>query len=260
MTTKPTIILTHDVDSIRRPILHVLKRRKRFKLMDIVKHVLRIDNLYDNIIRIVDFEDSYNLRSTFFIPVMLFSAEEIIDTVKSLVNRGFEVALHSVIENIQMRALLRMQVEIFRSLFRVEPKGVRTHYLKINTSILREYVRLGFLYDSSFRIEELGTSNPQRFKLDNGEIIELPIAVMDTDMFGRFHMSERTAFKYILSKLREISSRNSRIFVVLFHQESYRMKGGRIYRKLVEYLYEKDYNFSNCMEYIKSLTKVKAST
>ena len=42
------ICLTHDADSVRRPSLHVLKRRSRFASLDILRHVLRIDNLYNN--------------------------------------------------------------------------------------------------------------------------------------------------------------------------------------------------------------------
>ena len=38
------VILTHEVDSIRKPLRHTLKVRKRFSIRDIIKHVIGLKN------------------------------------------------------------------------------------------------------------------------------------------------------------------------------------------------------------------------
>ena len=44
------VILTHDVDSIKKPLRHILKVRKRFSIRDIIKHVIGLKNLYNNML------------------------------------------------------------------------------------------------------------------------------------------------------------------------------------------------------------------
>ena len=46
-------------------------------------------------------------------------------------------------------------------------------------------------------------------------------------------------------------------FVVLFHQEAYRMKGGRLYKKFVEYISSQDYETQLCIDAAKSIKERK---
>jgi len=231
------IILTHDVDSIRKPFKHIWQRRRRFRIWDLLLTATGIKNLYNNIEEIVRLEDAYNFRSVFFIPVFLFNVEEIIDILRSIRKNKWEVQLHYVYEPNQYLGLFRMQKEFFeKEIGRVE--GVRVHKLIINDAILDMFQKEGIKYDTTFRVETTGTYDP--FLVRKG-LLEIPIAVMDADLFGRLRLSEQQALKYILWKIRQAEQKGAKYFTILFHQESFMMKGGRIYREILKHISSKGY-------------------
>ena len=237
------VVLTHDVDSVRKPLSHVLKVRARFRLRDLIMHLLGLTNLYDNIPLILELEEEVGVRSTFFIPVFLFPLELIEDELRELTRRGWEVGLHAVIERVQPLGLLRMQLEMLEEFVGSRPRGVRSHFLIADQRTLDFYAKLGFAYDSSLRVEEAARWDP--YEVRPG-LIELPIAVMDADLFGRFRLSEERAWRYILRKLERARQEGARTFVLLFHQESFRMRGGRLYRRLLWWLHEREFDMCTC--------------
>jgi len=225
--------LSHDADSIRRSFKHVWKVRHRFTLKQIVSHALGIRNLYNNFVELMELEEKHGVRSTFFIPVVFFSLDELEDVLKELVKGGWEIGLHYVAEPIQRRALLRLEKTMLEEKIEHTVNGVRTHNLAVNKELLRLYAEEGFIYDSSYRMEEVGQSTPFMISSEVS-LTEVPIGVMDTDLFGRLHLSENKALRYVLHKLRTCKEAGEKAFTLLFHQESYSMKGGRIYSKILE--------------------------
>ena len=225
--------LSHDVDSVRKPFRHVWRVRDRFTVKQLLLHALGVKNLYDNFVDLMELEESQGVRSTFFIPVVLFNLDDVEDHLKRLVEGGWEVGLHFVVEGGQLRGLLRIERERLASLLNASIEGVRTHNLAVTRELLRLYDEEGFAYDSSLRMEEESRSTP--FKPSFTErLVEVPIGVMDADLFGRLRLSEDKAFKYVVEKLNEAKHRGERAFTLLFHQESFSMKGGRVYAKLLE--------------------------
>lgn len=227
--------LSHDVDSIRRGFKHVWRVRDRFGLRDLLAHLLGFKNLYDNLADLMEVEERLGVRSTFFIPVVLFRLDEVVDVLRELVKGGWEVGLHFVAEPYQRRGLVKMEREFLESLLGVVVRGVRTHNLAVDEGLMSVYAGLGFLYDSSYRMEEVGRSTPF---LHSCGLVEVPIGVMDADLFGRLRLSEEAAFRYVEGKVKAAMDRGEAAFTLLFHQESFRMRGGRIYGRLVERLLE----------------------
>lgn len=238
-------IVTHDVDSVKKPIKHVLKVRRRFKISDLVKHILHLTNLYNNIELVMDFEDQVGVRSTFFFPVLLFPLEEVLDEIFLLIKEGWEVGLHAVVERNQEDGIIKMQFDLLREFLKVSLKGVRSHYLIVNNKILQLYASLGFTYDSSIRVESLGRWDPTPLSCG---IIEIPIGVMDADLFGRLHLSEEKAWRYIMWKVQKAVNEGARAITFLFHQESFRMRGGRLYSRLLWWLHEKEFDIIKCID------------
>jgi peptidoglycan/xylan/chitin deacetylase (PgdA/CDA1 family) len=236
------IVLTHDVDSIRKPLRHVLSVRKRFEKRDLALHLLGFKNLYNNIDELVSLEDKYGVRSTFFIPVDLFPISEIADTVRSVKAKGWEIALHFVTEGNQEEGFLFMKKEFLESLFG-QVFGVRTHNLVINEALLSIFEKSGFKYDSSLRAETAKTYKP--FKIRKN-LVEIPIGVMDADLFGRLKMGEEEARKYILTRMEK--ARVEGFFTVLFHQESFKMRGGRLYKEILRHIMDKGYKTACCID------------
>ena len=246
------VCLTHDVDSITRPLLHVLRRGGRFAPLDLLKHLAGLDNLYDNIRLIMDFEDDLDIRSTWFFPPFLLPLERVEDYVKDLVKGGWEVGLHAVAGGAQSSGLLKMQVEYMRDFLDLPLRGVRFHGLIYSRELLSQLASMGFIYDSSARVEEVGY---RPFRVAPG-MVELPLYVMDADLFGRLKLSEDRAWRYILWKLGRVEEVGVEVVVVLFHQESFRMKGGRLYSRLAEWVLEKGWSALTCVEAVRRLGEV----
>jgi len=244
------IILTHDVDSVRRPLRHVLQRRSRFKLKDLLKHLLGLDNLYNNILRVVEFEESLGVKSTFFVPVQLFPLEEVESDLRDIARRGWEIELHYVFEPIQPESLFRLQREYLEEALNIKVRGVRVHNLQISDKLLDLFSEEGLIYDSSLRCEQVRRLTPFRIR---EKLIEIPIGVMDADLFGRLHMSERRAYRYVMQKIEKAIAAGEKVFTLLFHQESFRMIGGRIYRDILEELHKREYIMCTCLEALKML-------
>jgi len=242
------IILTHDIDSISKPILHVLKRRRRFTFKDVFMRILGLKSLYNNLSELEKLEDKYDYRSTIFVPITLFPLSEISEQLSMMVENGWEIGLHFVVERYQLRSLLTMEKNRLKELFG-ETRGVRTHMLAVSDALLREYWKAGFKYDSSIRVEENGLYETYTL---HGDLIEIPIGIMDADLFGRLNLNEKEAWNYITRKIEDAERNGAKIFTVLFHQESLRMKGGRLYKKLLNYLSEKSYKVSRCMDVLRS--------
>ncbi len=253
---KVLIVLTHDVDSVRRPLRHVLQRRSRFKFSDLLKHVLGLDNLYNNILRVVEFEESLGVKSTFFIPVQLFPLEEIESDLRDLLKKGWEIELHYVFEHVQPEALFRMQRKYLEDTLNMKIKGVRVHNLQISDKLLDLFDKEGLIYDSSIRFEQVEKLSP--FKIRK-KLIEIPIGVMDADLFGRLHMSEQRAYRYVTRKIEEATIHGERVFTLLFHQESFRMVGGRIYRNILEELHKREYTMCTCLDALKVLNLMSSN-
>ena len=243
------IILTHDIDSIKKPFKHIWQRRERFTLKDLTLAALGIKNLYNNIEEIVALEDKYGFRSTFFVPVFLFNLNEIIDTLKKIQRDGWEVQLHYVHEPVQHQGLFKMQ-KIFFEQYLGKVKGVRSHMLIINKNILEIFRSEGIIYDSSYRSETLGTFDPI---LINENLVEIPIGLMDADIFGRLKLGEKQAWKYILWKIKRAEENGVKYFTIIFHQESYKMKGGRLYKKAVKYFAEKGFKVERSIDSVNNL-------
>ncbi len=239
------IILTHDADSIEKPIDHILARRNRFIDADVKAAEKGTLNLYNNIEEIVRVEASLGFQSTFFIPTFLFNLYSILDTIKTIQREGSEIQLHYVHEDHpQYDGLFEMQKGFFRDHIG-SVTGVRVHGLWITEPLLKLFQNNELRYDSSYRSETVGRVEPYRIKQD---FVEIPIAIMDADLFGRFQFTENEAWKFILNKIDLAKAQQRQYFTLLFHQESYRMKGGRLYPKLLKHLTDEGYECVRCCD------------
>ncbi len=239
------IILTHDADSIDKPMEHILARQERFTPKDLKAAEKGTLNLYNNIEDIVQLEAELGFRSTFFIPTFLFNLYSIVDTLKTIQREGTELQLHYVHEDHpQYKGLFDIQKSFFNEVIG-DVRGVRCHNLWVTPPLLDLFKEEWVFYDSSYRSETVERMNP--YSLDNG-LVEIPIGIMDTDLFGRLHLTENEAWKFILKDLATAQDHRVEYYTLLFHQESFRMKGGRLYSKLLKHLAKEGYECIRCCD------------
>ena len=233
------IFLSHDVDWRRQgpPIEHVLARKDRFDPEIFEK--TEPENLYRNIPEYIELEEKYGIRSTFFFRTLYENGnvEDYEDDIQTLQKGNWEVALHTDPKSVDSIEKIKQEKEKLESLTKKPIIGNRVHFLNYNSDLPLKLKQLGFLYDSSLRHskdrideKEMGYS-----KIDG--LIEFPVTLMDAYLFTHMKIEEKkivSEFQKALDVGRNLSEEN--IISVIWHDNVLKMKGGRVYKEILEFL------------------------
>ena len=233
------IFLSHDVDWRRQgpPIEHVLARRDRFDPEIFEK--TKLESLYRNIPEYIELEEKYGIRSTFFFRTLYENGnvEDYEDDIQTLQKGNWEVALHTDPKSVDSIEKIKQEKEKLESLTKKPIIGNRVDFLNYNSDLPLKLKQLGFLYDSSLRHskdrideKEMGYS-----KIDG--LIEFPVTLMDAYLFTHMKIEEKkivSEFQKALDVGRNLSEEN--IISVIWHDNVLKMKGGRVYKEILEFL------------------------
>jgi hypothetical protein len=228
------IIITHDVDwpPAGPGVDHVLARRERFADDVILKVAKEGFNPYNCIFELMDIEEAIGFRSTFFFRPRyddgtLVDAYQ--DTIRALVKGGWEIGVHvndaSKFESIKEE---KRAVETVAG----ETLGSRVHYLKVNDPSFLEAA--GFAYDSSvmFSRNDIDARNTGFFNW--GKLVVFPITIMDSYLFSYMRVREENVVATV-DKAADTAVEKG-FMTLLWHDCSIKMKGGRMYPKVLEAL------------------------
>jgi len=236
------VCLTHDVDNIQRPKEHILKVRDRFSPADFRKAQRGLISLYDNIDLIREREGAEGFRSSFYLMSAEYPLEKVRAAARRLHTKGWEVGLHGDFGTHDSEVEMEKAVERLTTGVGVHPRGVREHYLRFDFgkswSIMES---AGFDYDTT-----VGTNDRLGFKLGLAtpfhppdeawrplHLLELPLSLMDTTLWGYLKRTEEEGMRDVTKSMRSVEGVEG-LFTLLWHQEAVRMKGGRIYWKLLK--------------------------
>ena len=233
------IFLSHDVDWRRQghPVEHVLARRDRFEpaIFDKTKP----EDLYRNIPENMELEEKFGIRSTFFFRTLYENGniDDYENDIETLQKENWEIGLHTDPQSVNDIEKIRLEKKKLESITKKPIIGNRVHFLNYNSELPIKLKELGFLYDSSLRHskdkideKEMGYS-----KIDN--LIEFPVTLMDAYLFTHMGLKEERIipeFEKTLELGRDFSDQN--IISVIWHDNVLKMKGGRIYGKILEFL------------------------
>ncbi len=235
------LILTHDVDwPIHGPgKRHILARKDRFSY-EIIRRVLEEDyNPYYGIPDIMDYEERIGVKSTFFFRPWFDDGSSIdcyVDVIKDLIRGGWEIGLHvNSINNVVN------EKNYIEEILGIKVYGCRVHYLRMKREYYPIFRLIGLKYDSSliFSKNSLDIRNTGYLKI-NGVVI-FPVTFMDAYLFTYMKLSENQVIPYIDKALTIFNHLGVKFVTLLWHDNSIRMIGGRIYFKLLDYLASKDY-------------------
>ena len=233
------IFLSHDVDWRRQgpPVEHVLARRDRFEpaIFDKTKP----EDLYRNIPEYMELEEKFGIRSTFFFRTLYENGniDDYENDIETLQKENWEIGLHTDPQSVNDIEKIRLEKKKLESITKKPIIGNRVHFLNYNSELPIKLKELGFLYDSSLRHSkdkideiEMGYS-----KIDN--LIEFPVTLMDAYLFTHMGLKEERIipeFEKTLELGRDFSDQN--VISVIWHDNVLKMKGGRIYGKILEFL------------------------
>ena len=237
------IFLSHDVDWRKQgpDSNHILARKSRFDSQLFQKTPL--EKMYYNFPEFIEIEEKFDTKSTFFFRTMYEDGDvwDYEDEIKLLSKNNWEIGLHldpSSINNIEK---IFEEKTIIEKISGGKILGNRVHFLKTNNKLQKKLRELNFVYDSSIK------KTKNHYKDDLGyfvqdNIIEFPISIMDAYLFTYMKIKEEKIISVIEQTLdysRKINSEFN-IVSILWHDNVLKMKGGRMYSKILEFLSSQD--------------------
>jgi len=253
--------LSHDVDWRLQgpPLEHILARKERFD--DGILDNLGIKNPYYNFPEFMDLEEKANVRSTFFFRTKYENGNfaDYEDDLRSLIKGGWEIGLHtdpSSINDIEKICKEKTELE---NLTKSKLWGNRVHYLGFNAEFPKKLQDLGFVYDSTMK-----NSNSQITERDMGfykfdKLIEFPITLMDAYMFTHMKIKEEQIVSTVETTLNHArkDSLDFNIVTIIWHDNVLKMKGGRMYKKILEFLtQQEDVKICNGIQLVDTIKKL----
>ena len=237
------IFLSHDVDWRRQgpSVEHVLARKDRFdsKIFEKVK----LEDLYRNIPEYMKLEEKFDVRSTFFFRTFYENGNvnDYEDDIQTLLKGNWEIGLHTDPKSIDNIEKIKQEKEKLESLTKKTIIGNRVHFLNYNSELPIKLKKLGFLYDSSLRHSKDKINENEMGYSKINELIEFPVTMMDAYLFTHMGIKEEKIipeFEKTLEVGRKLSEEN--VISVIWHDNVLKMKGGRMYEKILEFLTSQD--------------------
>ena len=237
------IFLSHDVDWRKQgpPLEHILSRKDRFEPELFEK--AKPEDLYRNIPDYMELEEKFGVRSTFFFRTFYENGDvlDYEDDIKQLQKSNWEIGLHTDPSSIDDLDKIRLEKEKLESITGKQIIGNRVHFLNYNPELPNKLEKLGFNYDSSLRHSKDRIDEKEMGYSRIHGIIEFPVTLMDAYLFTYMKIREEkiiSEFQKTLDLGRSLSENN--VISVIWHENVLKMKGGRVYKQILEFLTSQD--------------------
>ncbi len=236
------VCLTHDVDNISRPRGHLWRTRSRFGRWDLIRGLLGLASLYDNVDLISSREESRGFHSSFYYLSSNYPLADVRRDAGRIRASGWDVGLHGDFGTHDSQEKMHSAVLQFSRGMGFKPLGLREHYLRFDFAKSWKIMEAeGFDYDTT-----IGTTDRLGFKLglatpfhppddswSEMNLLELPLVLMDTTLWGYLKRSEEDGYADAMMMMKRVEEVEG-LFTLLWHQEAVRMKGGRMYWRLLD--------------------------
>jgi peptidoglycan/xylan/chitin deacetylase (PgdA/CDA1 family) len=235
------VCLTHDVDNISRPWSHIWKTRGRFSRLDLMGALLGM-SLYNNVKLIAAAEDGRGFHSSFYFMSTEYPLAGLRGVCRDIRDRGWEVGLHGDFGTHDSLEKMNEAVSRLSKELGARPTGLREHYLRFDFAKSWPIMEAaGFDYDTTvgnndrlgFRLGLATPFHPPGADWKPLNLLELPLTLMDTTLWGYLKKTEAEGLADSLRMMAAVEEVEG-LFTLLWHQEAVRMKGGRIYWRLID--------------------------
>jgi hypothetical protein len=237
--TNRTLIVTHDVDwPFNGPgKAHVLARQDRFPAEVIQKVVDEGYNPYFGVPRVMEIEEKFGVRSTFFFRPKYDDGSpvgEYAKTMQKLISGGWEVGLHcnktsTLEEVIAEKGLVEKAAG--------KPVcGSRVHFLNVGEETFSNLAGAGIKYDSSLCFNKAKIDIRNTGYVAKKDLIVFPVTFMDAYLFTYMGLNEETIVPFMVKTIENMFTSGISVMTLLWHDNSVMMKGGRAYADLIKQL------------------------
>ena len=237
------IFLSHDVDwRCEGPSKeHILDRKDRFSKE--VLDPLNEKNPYYNFPEYMEIEESMGVKSTFFFRTSYENGNylDYENEISSLIKGEWEIGLHLDPTSVNDFEKIKNEKLKLEKLTKNKIIGNRVHYLKYEQTLPQMLHNLDFTYDSSIRNSKDKIDEKEMGFMKKNGIFEFPITWMDAYLFTYMKIKEDglvPLFKKTLNFSRKLGKDN--VLTLLWHDNVLKMKGGRKYKEILEFLVSQD--------------------
>ena len=234
------VFLSHDVDWRfgGPPREHILARRDRFD-QSVLENLDTI-NPYDNFNQIMTIEEKYGCRSTFFFRTKYENGDfrDYEDQIRELEQGGWEIGLHLDPDSVGSPSEIAKEYHDLSSIAKNKIVGNRVHFLNYDESMLAVLKGLGITYDATLKHSRSELVDGD-FGFYRKEIVQFPVTTADVCMFVHMDTSEEGILPFVGNVL----DRTKDIFSLIWHDNTLRMKKGRKFPDVMEYLHSRDVVF-----------------
>jgi len=260
---KFAVCLTHDVDilfyrNIRlKEIIESARNldfKKSLKILYSTSNKDLVEGL--SLERIMDLEEKYDAKSSFYFLSLNrrdldfnYHLSEIKDSMKKIIDRGFEVGLHgghSAFNNLER---LKKEKSMLEKIIKKQVIGYRSHYLRFNTPGTWEILsKSGFKYDTSFGYPDCvgfrnGMCHPFKpFNLNTDsyiDIFEIPLVFMDSTI-DRYMLLDYENSLDLSKKLVDTVEGFNGVITFLFHNNKLSDDNLKLYDEILKYCKKKN--------------------
>jgi peptidoglycan/xylan/chitin deacetylase (PgdA/CDA1 family) len=257
---KFAVCLTHDIDAINHSRMGTITNAGKHILNGQIKdackrpfcNIITKWNPWWNFKEIMDLEEEYGAKSTFFIMGLdegdqdfNYRAEDLSHELGDIVDRGWEVGLHGGHEAYRdIKALKRQKANLERALGK-RIMGYRNHYLRFQVPETWELLSASeFKYDATFGYADCagfrnGMCHPFKpFDLNTSRYIdlyEIPLTIMDGTLFGSYMRTEIPVAWNIMKHFIDIAHKNNGVINILWHNTFINSGFKALYIKMLEY-------------------------
>jgi len=265
------ICLTHDVDRTRKTfqyLTHDIRNLRFGKLRTLVNGA----QPYWQFERIMEIEESFGVRSTFFflhesLPFEPFNPSnwklslgryllrepELKRIIRELDAGGWEIGLHGSYNSYRNLGLLKDEKALLEDVLGKQVMGIRQHYLNLNipeTWLLQR--EAGLEYDASYgKKQEIGYLNKQYrpFTDDESGMYVIPLALMESYLFLKAGNNPKRAWA-LTEQLMDEAEQHNAVFTVLWHQRMFNEEEfpgyAEVYRKIIKEGKRRNAEFITC--------------
>ena len=276
-----TVCLSHDVDRTRKTFQYITQDLKKMRLSKF-GNMLNGSRPYWQFDRIMEIEESYGVRSTFFflhetMPFEFFNPSnwklslgryslyepDIKSVIRELDTGGWEIGLHGSYNSFRDIELLKQEKAVLEDVLGKEVIGIRQHYLNLDIPHTWQLQsEAGFSYDASFGVKnDIGyrDNRCQPFIDQDSGIYVIPLALMECYLFAKAQNKLEKAWDIVKNFMDEAERRNA-VFTILWHQRKFNEEEfpgyAEIYCRIVEEAKGRQAIFITCRDlYKRSFTK-----
>jgi peptidoglycan/xylan/chitin deacetylase (PgdA/CDA1 family) len=258
------VCLTHDIDHMYTSTADKgISAVKKFTKMKFNESLISIQQIrskkipYVNFEEIMDLEEQYNARSTFFFLALDpsdqdygYAIEHFENELSIIQDRGWEVGLHVGHEGYRDLDKLRTEKKNLEKVIKNSVVGCRNHFLNFivpdTWALLTE---AGFAYDSSLGYADCtgfrnGMCHPFKpYNLKNKEtidILEIPLVIMDGSLFDDYmRLNVGTAWE-LTRRLIDTVAKYHGVITLVWHNTTLAEGQKTFYEKILNYCSEKN--------------------